>query len=62
MSELYESKARTGLEQLGLTVACDQLDSVAQQSAAANWSYTHFLGDSSTANWPNAIANESNSI
>jgi DNA replication protein DnaC len=44
MSELYESKARTGLEQLGLSVACDQLDSVAQQSAAANWSYTHFLG------------------
>ena len=44
MSLTYEEKAVTGLERLGLNVAIRQLDSVSQQAAAANWSYTHFLG------------------
>lgn len=44
MSLLFEEKARTGLEALGLTSAQVQLDSIAQQAAAQNWSYTHFLG------------------
>lgn len=44
MSVPYEEKATTGLAKLGLKVACDQLDSAAQQAAAASWSYTHFLG------------------
>jgi DNA replication protein DnaC len=40
----YEAKAAAGLEQLGLKVACQHLDQVAQQAAAGQWSYTHFLG------------------
>ncbi|MCI0411669.1 ATP-binding protein, partial [bacterium] len=44
MSIPYEEKASSGLAKLGLKVASDQLDSVAQQAAAAAWSYTHFLG------------------
>lgn len=44
MSVPYENKAREGLEQLGLSVAVEQLDSTAQRAAADDWSYTHFLG------------------
>lgn len=44
MSAAYEEKASTALERLGLTVAHDQLDTAAQQAAAAAWSYSHFLG------------------
>src|SRR5436309_14224732 len=44
MSIPYEEKASVGLIKLGLNVASDQLDSAAQQAAAADWSYTHFLG------------------
>lgn len=44
MSQPYEEKAVSGLEQLGLSVARDQLDQVAQLAAAHGWSYTHFLG------------------
>lgn len=41
---VYEAKATAGLEHLGLKVACQQLDQAAQQAAAGQWSYTHFLG------------------
>lgn len=41
---VYECKARDGLQELGLSVAHDQLDTVSQQAAADNWSYSHFLG------------------
>lgn len=44
MSLAYEAKASVGLEQLGLTTALAHLDGVAQQAAAENWSYSHFLG------------------
>lgn len=44
MTLVYEESARQSLETLGLTVAVDYLDSVAQQAAAEHWSYTHFLG------------------
>jgi DNA replication protein DnaC len=44
MSLTYESKAQTGLEQLGLRTAHAQLDQAAQQAAAQGWSYSHFLG------------------
>ncbi len=44
MSIPYEEKASSGLTKLGLRVAAEQLDSAAQQAAAAAWSYTHFLG------------------
>ena len=44
MSVNYEDKARAGLERLGLKVALQHLDQVAQQAAADNWSYSHFLG------------------
>lgn len=44
MSVPYEEKAIIGLEKLGLKVAAGQLDSAAQQAAAQDWSYTHFLG------------------
>lgn len=44
MSRTYEAKAAEGLAQLGLSTAAAQLDSVAQQAAAAKWSYSHFLG------------------
>jgi len=44
MSIAYEEKASEALEQLGLSVALGQLDGACQQAAAANWSYSHFLG------------------
>jgi len=44
MSATYEDKARGGLERLGLKVALEQLDQAAQQAAAQQWSYSHFLG------------------
>lgn len=44
MSALLEARASAGLTQLGLSVAAAQLDSVAQQAAAQDWSYSHFLG------------------
>lgn len=44
MSVHYEERAATGLEELGLTTARAQLDTSAQQAAAAAWSYSHFLG------------------
>jgi DNA replication protein DnaC len=44
MSVSYEERALSGLERLGLKVALEQLDSISQQAAAGNWSYTHFLG------------------
>jgi len=40
----YESKAQEALTQLGLTVAGERLDSIAQKAAAEKWSYSHFLG------------------
>lgn len=44
MSVPYETRAKDGLEKLGLTVAGEHLDSAAQRAAAEGWSYTHFLG------------------
>ncbi len=44
MSVNYEQLAAAGLEQIGATTAHGQLDQVAQQAAAAGWSYSHFLG------------------
>jgi DNA replication protein DnaC len=44
MSVNYEQLAADGLEQIGATTAHSQLDQVAQQAAAASWSYSHFLG------------------
>jgi DNA replication protein DnaC len=44
MSLTYEARAATALEQLGLAVARDQLDTASQQAAAEGWSYSHFLG------------------
>jgi DNA replication protein DnaC len=44
MSLAYEQKATIALQQLGLDVAEQQLDQAAQQAAAGDWSYTHFLG------------------
>jgi DNA replication protein DnaC len=44
MSASYEQLAADGLEQIGATTARGQLDQVAQQAAAAGWSYSHFLG------------------
>ena len=40
----FEAKAGTGLEQLGLTIAREHLDTAAQLAAAEGWSYSHFLG------------------
>ena len=40
----YEAKASLALEQLGLGVAREHLDTACQQAAAGNWSYSHFLG------------------
>ncbi len=40
----YEEKAVTGLDQLGLTVAREHLDTASQLAAAEGWSYSHFLG------------------
>jgi DNA replication protein DnaC len=44
MSLNYELLAADGLEQIGANTARGQLDQVAQQAAAASWSYSHFLG------------------
>lgn len=44
MSVNYEQLAANALEQIGATTSCGQLDQVAQQAAAAGWSYSHFLG------------------
>ena len=44
MSANYEQLASDGLEQIGATTARAQLDQIAQQAAAASWSYSHFLG------------------
>jgi DNA replication protein DnaC len=41
---VFEARATTGLDQLGLKVARQHLDQVAQQAAGEQWSYTHFLG------------------
>lgn len=40
----FEAKAGAGLEQLGLTIAREHLDTAAQLAAAEGWSYSHFLG------------------
>lgn len=40
----YEQKAAAGLEQLGLTIAREHLDTASQLAAADGWSYSHFLG------------------
>ena len=44
MSVNYEQLAADGLEQIGANTSRGQLDQVAQQAAAAGWSYSHFLG------------------
>ena len=44
MSIAYEQKAATGLQELRLNTAHDQLDSATQNAAANDWSYSHFLG------------------
>ena len=44
MSANYEQLAADGLAQIGATTAHSQLDQIAQQAAAASWSYSHFLG------------------
>lgn len=43
-SATYEALAGEALEQLGLTVAHEQLDAAAQRAAAEHWSYSHFMG------------------
>lgn len=40
----YEHLAPQALADLGLATAADQLDQAAQQAAAGQWSYAHFLG------------------
>jgi DNA replication protein DnaC len=44
MSAVLEARATQSLAALGLTVAADHLDTLAQQAAAGSWSYSHFLG------------------
>lgn len=44
MSVVMEEKALAHLRHLGLNVASAQLDSVSQQAAAGQWSYSQFLG------------------
>lgn len=44
MSAVFEAKAASGLEALGLAVARERLDATAQKAAAEKWSYSHFLG------------------
>jgi DNA replication protein DnaC len=41
---LFEPKAASALETLGLNVAKQRLDQAAQRAAAEQWSYSHFLG------------------
>lgn len=46
MSEaiIYERKAQSALDKLGLSMASDRLDQTSQQAVSENWSYSHFLG------------------
>jgi DNA replication protein DnaC len=44
VSTAYEQLALSALEQIGATTALGQLDQIAQQAAAEDWSYSHFLG------------------
>ena len=44
MSAAYEQLALSALEQIGATTALGQLDQIAQQAAAEDWSYSHVLG------------------
>ena len=44
MSAADEQRAVDALTQIGATTAVMQLDQIAQQAAAGQWSYTHFLG------------------
>jgi DNA replication protein DnaC len=44
MSVNQEQLAADGLEQIGANTSRGQLDQIAQQAAAASWSYSHFLG------------------
>lgn len=44
MSVVLEERAVTALCELGLITARLHLDAVAQQAAAEDWTYTHFLG------------------
>jgi len=44
MSDTFDQIAIQGLTQLGATTALAQLDQIAQQAAAQDWSYSHFLG------------------
>jgi DNA replication protein DnaC len=44
MSVNHEQLAADGLEQIGANTSRGQLDQIAQQAAAASWSYSHFLG------------------
>lgn len=44
MSRLYEEKALSALEELGMSIARERLDTTCQQAAAQQWSYSHFLG------------------
>ncbi len=44
MSRVMEDRAITALAELGLVTARLHLDSVSQQAAAEEWTYTHFLG------------------
>ena len=44
MSAAYEQLASSALEAIGATTALSQLDQIAQQAAAEDWSYTQFLG------------------
>ena len=42
--KVYEELAKTGLEDLKMATSLANLDTVSQEAAAGNWSYTHFLG------------------
>lgn len=44
MSRVMEERAITALAELGLVTARLHFDSVSQQAAAEEWTYTHFLG------------------
>lgn len=44
MSQIYEQMALDGLVDLKMTKAAEVLDSITQQAAANEWSYSHFLG------------------
>ena len=42
--KVWEERAVSGLQELSLNTASMNLDTVSQQAAAENWSYTQFLG------------------